>query len=276
MRRLLHRFGRYLVSRSAYKFLIRDWVALDDLDSCAAVLGTMRFSRNLEPLEIDVPRGRRVVVVAPHPDDEMIGPGGTLIKALAGGAAVEVLYLTRDAGEPGLLREAETLTVARKMGFTPHFFSFPAGALPVDSDAAAALAERIAAWQPDTLFIPFLCDDHPEHRAASRLLLLAADAGALQPDIEVWAYQVYTSLLPNVVVDITAVAKRKAAAIALWRDTAMKERDWCHYALGLNAYNSRFLRKPPGPHYAEAFFVVPLTEYVALCRTYFDRDYNTG
>ncbi|HSK21605.1 MAG TPA: PIG-L deacetylase family protein [Egicoccus sp.] len=255
---------RLVLSRRAYKFVVRDWVALGDLEAAARVIGTMRYSANLEPLELEGPRARRVLVIAPHPDDEMIGPGGTVIRLVQRGVAVRVVYLTLDAGEPGATRKRETMAVAREVGYETTFLDLPAGSLRADDATVALVAEQIRSFQPGTVFVPFVLDDHPEHRMSSRVLARTVDAG-VDGDIEVWAYQVYTSLIPNVVVDVTEEHARKAAVIRMWRDSAMRSRDWAHYALGLNAYNSRWLRKPPGEYYVETFFVLPLHEYAEVC-----------
>ena len=99
----------------------------------------------------------------------------------------------------------------------------------------------------------------------------AAHDGRLSGDIEVWAYQVYTPLPGNVAVDITDVADRKADAIRGFA-SQMVIRDWAHWALGLNAFNSRFVSTGGQKRYIETFFVLPLAEYVELCRHYFESD----
>ncbi len=71
--------------------------------------------------------------------------------------------------------------------------------------------------------------------------------------------------IPNVVVDISEVAERKAAAVRMWK-SQMKVRKFDHYILGLNAFNIRLL---PKALYVEAFFVVPMHEYAELCAIYF-------
>ena len=80
-RTILKRLERTINTRQTYKFFIRDWTSLTDLQSCANVLSTVRFNQTLEPLEMSAPRGQRITVIAPHPDDEMLGAGGTLIRA---------------------------------------------------------------------------------------------------------------------------------------------------------------------------------------------------
>ena len=55
----------------------------------------------------------------------------------------------------------------------------------------------------------------------------------------------------------------------MWKNSAMKSRDWAHYALGMNAYHSRFLPSTTEARYAEPFFVVPLEDYIDVCAKYF-------
>jgi LmbE family N-acetylglucosaminyl deacetylase len=265
---LIRRLIYFTLPRRAYKFALREFVRAKDLDALAEVLACTRQLRAVDPVVMEMPRGRRVLVIAPHEDDEMIGPGGTVTRLVRAGAAVTVLYLTDDSGPRAEARRRETLAVANHVGYATEFLGYPSGTLPVDADSAARLAERIDAHAPDTLLLPFLSDDHPEHRAASRLLYEAARRDLLRARPEVWAYQVYSALLANVAVDITEVAEAKAEAIRMWRDSAMRSRDWAHFALGLNAYNCRLLRGRADPCYVEAFFVVPFDDYAALCARY--------
>ena len=276
IRGIVRRLERMIHARQAYKFFIRDWVALDDLKLCAEVVGTMRFSRNLDPLCLDGPTASRITVVAPHPDDEMLGPGGTILRAINRGADVRCIYLT--SGKPAGQVEEETARVADRFGYETQFLRFPLHNIPLDAQSVACFADAIQDCRPECLFLPFLFDDHDDHRRASHLLLTAHGAGLLPDKLEIWGYQVYTVLPPNVVVDITDTVDNKAAAIAMWR-TQLRSRDWVHFSLGLNAFNSRFISSGPEAGYVEGFFVLPLDEYVALCATYFrnpDRVYYSA
>ena len=82
-----------------------------------------------------------------------------------------------------------------------------------------------------------------------------------------WSYQIYTTVLPNVVVDITEEVKFKRKLIKIWK-SVRGNRDWAHYVLGMNAMNCRYI---PGEKevYAESFFTLPISEYLELCEKYF-------
>ena len=98
-------------SKRLYKFMITDWTKLTDLETCSKVLETKRFNRNLQPLELDHPDANRILVIAPHPDDDIIGAGGTLIKAKENGANIHVIYVTNGLpDQEGAIRN-ETLAV---------------------------------------------------------------------------------------------------------------------------------------------------------------------
>ena len=49
---------------------------------------------------LDVPDGTRLLVIAPHPDDEVLGAGGLMQRVHAGGGTVRVVYLTDGDGYP--------------------------------------------------------------------------------------------------------------------------------------------------------------------------------
>ena len=135
LRSALLRIEKRMLGRRAYKFIIRDWTRPTDLDAAADVLATMRFSRNLAPQQLAAPAGKRVLVLAPHPDDEMIGPGGTVILALDAGCTVRVLNVT-SGGADAARREGEARKVAERVGFEAEFVGQAAGRIDV-GDAAA-------------------------------------------------------------------------------------------------------------------------------------------
>ncbi len=265
-----HRFGRlmtraanWLARRSVYRFVLRDLDPLDDLDRVADAAASLRLSGRLKPIVAPGPDARSIAVVAPHPDDESVGPGGTLAAAADRGAAISMGFLTDDGG-----RRDEAQAAAGHFGASARFFGWRARDIPVDDAATAAFAEWVDDAAPGALFLPFLADDHDDHRRASELLWRAATSGKLCCRPDIWAYQVYTSMPCNVLVDITDRVARKRAAIALHRSQTTK-RDWAHVALGLNAYNARFAGTGAEARFYEGFFVLPFDDYMDLCARYF-------
>ena len=115
-----------------------------------------------------------------------------------------------------------------------------------------------------------MLDDHDDHRRINHLLLEALRG--VEITAEVWAYQIYSTLVPNVVVDISEQVSEKRALMEMWK-FAKGDRDWPHYILGLNATNCRYI-PGKGEIYGEAYFVVPLAEYLSLCELYFSNSPN--
>jgi len=265
-RSLYNRLERFATGRKAYKWVLKDWLALHDLQTAADLVASMRHFRQISPQVLDGPSGDRILVIAPHPDDEVIGPGGTLLGAVAAGKAVEVLFLTSGRKGETATREAEAVAVAENVGFKPVFAGGTAG--NIDPTAAGNAIVTAAGNAPSAIFVPFVLDDHDDHRRSSEALIHAFDTGSLSRSIEIWAYQVYSVVPGNVVVDITKFSKAKRSAIDKYA-SQMKSRDWGHFSLGLNAFNSRLVRARGKAVYVECFFVVPLHEYVELCRPYF-------
>jgi N-acetylglucosamine malate deacetylase 1 len=223
------------------------------------------------------PGAERVVVLAPHMDDEIIGCGGTLARHAARGALITVVFLTDGAGggTPEASDPAASLTAVRKreaqralsvLGIDRlEFLDAPDGAL---ASAGAYLTERLRAilqaGRFDLAYLPFFLEEHPDHRAASRVLLDAARGGEFA--LECMGYEVWTPLFPNCLVNIDTTVERKREALSHYR-SQLAEADYAHTQLGLNSYRSAaFLGGTC--RYAEAFCALPLDQYRELYGTY--------
>lgn len=260
---------QYLFDRKNYKFFIRKYVELNELQRAADVMNTLRHAQILHPIKSSPPTNSRIGIIAPHPDDEIMGPGGTLAMALKNGCTASVIYLTNgNSLVPGIDPATESIQNAAEWGYATKFLNLPLRGIPINANSMAALASELNNIRPEYLWLPFLLDDHDDHRRASQLLAATFRAGMLEYRPRIWAYQVYTCLPANVVIDITSVSEKKRNAIDLYvsQDPV---RDWDHYILGLNAFNTRFLRGNAEKHYAELFFDLPFEDYIDLCDDYF-------
>ena len=196
----------------------------------------------------DVPHGR-VLVFAPHPDDEIAGPGGCLaLHARAGDPVRVVVASTGGAGDPdGLydkatypaLRQAESRAGLRELGVDDVvYWGQPDNCVLSASDfeLGTQLADAaIRAFAPTLIYLPWECEGHPDHHALHVIVVAAMARVGYRGEAR--GYEVWNAMVPDLVVDITAVAERKRAAIRA-HGSQVRYTDFEHSILGLNAYRS--------------------------------------
>jgi len=149
----------------------------------------------------DLDSDSRLMIFAPHPDDEVLGCGIMLQRLRAAGAATRVVYVTDGENNPwpqrflerkwrldehdckrwGQLRRSECLSSLRVLGHDPSstacFLAMPDQGLTSllikdCSKTLAALTRSIMGWAPTHLFIPSATDIHPDHSALAVMLSL--------------------------------------------------------------------------------------------------------
>lgn len=201
-----------------------------------------------------------MLIVAPHPDDEVIGCGGLVAQHLREQRSVRVVIATdgAEAGNAAQREEESRRAIARLGAAQIEFLRFPDRGL--DERAAPLIKQQLLEFRPDLILVPGPIEIHPDHLALSRIFceliqqdeLLFADLALAR----VAFYEVGQPLRPNVLVDITDVAEAKYAAIG--EHVSQGEiRDYTSYARGLNAYRTMTLS--PDAKYAEAYYVVDLS-----------------
>lgn len=115
----------------------------------------------------------RTLVVAPHPDDEIIGCGGTLLRRVAEGAKVGWLIVTTLTEQGGWTsdriagRDREIDKVAEMAGFSEVFrLGLPTtrlDTLPM-SDLVSRFSSVFTSFQPTEVLLPNRADAHSDHR----------------------------------------------------------------------------------------------------------------
>jgi LmbE family N-acetylglucosaminyl deacetylase/glycosyltransferase involved in cell wall biosynthesis len=212
------------------------------------------------PYEPALLRGERLLVLAPHPDDEVIGCGGLVTLHLRERRAVRVVVAT-DGAQAGAadVRQQESRRALDALGGNAElvFLGFPDRGL--DDSIAPKLREELLAFRPDLILVPAPIEIHPDHLALARIFCeLVQRDETLFADLAVARvafYEVGQPLRPNAIVDISEVAEAKYAAIAEHR-SQLAQRDYVAYARGLNAYRAMTL--PPETKFAEGYYVVDL------------------
>jgi len=199
-----------------------------------------------------------VLVLAPHPDDEIFGCGGAIAQHVAQGSAVHVVVLTAgDAGGSAAVRADESRAAAGVLGCAePEFWGQPDRHLAASADLTQRLVTCIEARSVDLLYVPSPQEVHPDHRQA--WALVCAAAAQLQQPVRVACYEVGNPLpRPNLLLDITPWMEAKRAAMACFASQNAHQ-DYAEQLEGLSRYRSYTL--PRTVRAAEAFCVLLSTD----------------
>jgi LmbE family N-acetylglucosaminyl deacetylase len=174
-----------------------------------------------------------VLVFAPHPDDDVIGCGGSLAKHVNAGSNVSICYLTsgdsgvRDANRERAagVREVEATKAAAELGVQDlHFLREPDGFLGESASLVVRLVNLIRQVRPEIAYLPHAADDHTDHIAGHRVVMkaLRRASGPWLPeaDGEEWAtstilgYEVWTPIQrPTYFEDTTDVFEQQLSAL---------------------------------------------------------------
>lgn len=218
-----------------------------------------------------------VLVIAAHPDDEVLGCGGTLIKAAAAGAEIHLAFLADGIGarhpDPAHRqaeldqRRAAARTAADILGAASiHFGDLPDNRL--DSVPLLDLTQRvealIARHRPTTLLTHHAGDLNIDHRRTHQAVMTACRPQPGHPVRTLLCFEVPSStewqppgsgtpFTPNWFVDIGATLDGKLAALAAY---AAEVRDWPHPRSGAGVeYLARWRGASVGCEAAEAFML---------------------
>jgi len=119
-----------------------------------------------------------VLVAAPHPDDDIIGCGGSMTRLSRAGHRVTIVYMTSgDAGgltlegeELARIREDEAKQAAGILGIDDLvFLRNPDGYLEPSRENMLKLVQIIRHRKPDLAYLPHAREDHSDHKATHDL-----------------------------------------------------------------------------------------------------------
>ncbi|MFC0525294.1 PIG-L deacetylase family protein [Pontibacillus salicampi] len=167
---------------------------------------------------------KRVVVFAPHMDDETIGAGGTIRRHLQEGAEVHCIFSTDGASSESELPKEELSRMRKeemeKVNTILHMHSIrymdlPDGQVESNAHSQGLLLELLKEIDPDLIYCTPFVDAHPDHVATGAIL---ADTLQLwnKEDVTVRLYEINCPIPPdeiNCVIDITSTYDTKKKAI---------------------------------------------------------------
>lgn len=184
----------------------------------------------------ELPPGERFLVIAPHPDDDVIGCGGTILKAVAMKKAVRICYLSlpsvhSDSPAERLAEVERSLGVIGVADYSINKQEFP--------DTTARIREiiepELANWKPDCVLVPSPLENHNQHRMAFNGYVEAMRNSQCQASTAM--YEVWGLVIPNLVIDITDHIGKKSESIAA-HASQVRMVDFVKMAQGLDQYRA--------------------------------------
>jgi LmbE family N-acetylglucosaminyl deacetylase len=180
----------------------------------------------------------KTLIVAPHPDDELLGCGGSLLRRVAEGGTVAWLLMTAITEEGGWAaaqirqRAAEIDRVREGLKIAPHHLyalGFPTAELDRISmnTLVAKISQVFTDFEPDEVLLPYPGDVHSDHRVTFEATS-ACTKWFRYPSVKrVMAYETPsetdlgidprdTGFRPNVFVDISGQLQRKIELVKLY------------------------------------------------------------
>ncbi len=178
----------------------------------------------------------KVLVIAPHKDDEIIGPGGTLLKLIHNGDNVFVCVVTR--GYPPMWSEEETAEgkketylCHKRMGIKEtYMLDFPA--VTLEKEYKYKLNDKlcgvIAEVQPDIVFIPHYGDMQKDHRIVAEAAMVALRPKYKHVVKKIYIYEtlsetgwnipnIQNEFIPNTFIDITDYLEEKLECMKYYK-----------------------------------------------------------
>lgn len=218
---------------------------------------------------------KKILVIAAHPDDEVLGCGGTISKVVKEGAEVHVAIMTDGVGARGTLsamkyqqrREVAVLEAANILGIPhPKLLSFPDNEMDSLSRLALvnAIEELVSEYRPSIIFTHHSGDVNIDHRRVHEAVVTACRPQLNFPVKTLIFFEVPSStewqipgsapvFSPNLFINIETSLDKKLSAMMAYDDEL---RPWPH-ARSIDAieYLARWRGASAGLPAAEAFMI---------------------
>jgi len=248
--------------KGAYKFLLKKIHKSTDIEFIESVWQLDYFREILKPQELNVKEIRRVLILAPHQDDEILGCGGTLLQLSEMDCEIHIGFLTNSAElsnpeESVIMRQQEAQTVCSELGATMMELGIDNISMKVEKEHLETLKYWLnQGW--DAVFTVWPVDQPPKHRVCSYFIGKAIAVSNYNGIINF--YSVHTDLLPNFYLDISKEIDKKQGLLAYY-SSQLKVQRLDHLSKGLDAWRSRFLPVSSDKRYIETFMQIPAEAY---------------
>ncbi|MDE2374405.1 MAG: PIG-L family deacetylase [Hyphomicrobiales bacterium] len=179
----------------------------------------------------------KILAIVAHPDDEVLGAGGTLARHASRGDEVHIAFLTDGVGARGddqaaaRRRAAAAAKAASLLGARPpRFLGFPDNRLDSVAllDVAKSIEEVVASVTPYAIYTHHLGDLNIDHVICHRAVMTACrplPASSVRqilameiPSSTEWAPEASRAFTPNCFIEISATRAAKQRALAAYAE----------------------------------------------------------
>ena len=177
----------------------------------------------------------KTLIVAPHPDDETLGVGGTILRKKSEGETVAWLIITNMSISEGWTeqqiksRKKEINKISKFYNFDKVFeLNLPTTKLDniSMSDLTSKISECFKLFEPEEIYIPHNADAHSDHRIVFDAVISSSKWFRLKSVKKILAYETLSetgfglsrtnNFSPNVFVDISSFIKYKIKAMNIY------------------------------------------------------------
>ncbi|EKE14547.1 MAG: hypothetical protein ACD_12C00436G0002 [uncultured bacterium] len=220
---------------------------------------------------ISLPKNKKILFFASHPDDDVISSGALLYQLTKNGNQIISIFITLSPKgvnrnisfeEKIALRKNETKQACQIIVAKPIFLDLDKPVFEINQENKEIIINLLKNERPDIIFLPPEYDAHSTHQKVNKLITQTIKQISLE---EIWYYETWTPLLkPNFIfffddelmeIKKTAIAKHKSQIERL---------DFIKAAVGLNSFRAAIGQELLGDFgskyynnqkYGEAFFI---------------------
>jgi len=216
----------------------------------------------------------KILVISPHPDDETLGCGGTILKHKDIGDKIYWLIITNIVVKNGWdkdiveKRQKEIETVAEMYGFEKTFkLDYPAAKLDIIpiQEIIESVSKVIFEVKPEVIYLPNRSDVHTDHQITFKTAY-SCTKNFRYPFIKrILMYETLSetefapalpenTFIPNVFVDITKYFEKKLEIFKIYKSEVMEK----PFPRSLDSIKAltRYRGSQMGVEYAEGFMLI--------------------
>lgn len=208
----------------------------------------------------------KILIAATHPDDEVLGAGGTIAKSVTND--IETKTIIFSYGENSNILEDDEKTIEKRIKESRKagkilgskriiFFGLPDNLMVKelkDKKIKTKFNRALKAYDPDVVITHSIDDPHPAHAAVAAFVKRRLDESDVKAEVytfNIWSpFKLLHRNEPRMVVDISSTFKKKKEAIRAFKS----QKIWLYYPGTLSLIKDKISGIKEGYSAAEVFY----------------------